>query len=445
MRIFKQNIGRLLSVTLAFLSLTMLPSCINDYSDCQVKDKDGRFHMSFTIVTKNVPGSRAADIVGDQIGTIPENYLDVNDVRMLLFDKDQNFLSDFTPKASVVVRNADFTIYDVRAKLDDPYFVDKINENGTEPIEFYILVLANYSNWGISLPPLQTGLAMTDMFASATTMTILPDSEKLLNAVTDPENRQLFPMAGLQRFSINGINLLGTTESTPFNISNATDGKEVNLLRSLTKIEVIDKVNIGDNEVFTEDDKDNPLRIEKVELDGYMTRGTLIPEMGQWNRNATFETQQVIAPTVPNLAEYMLPPVLNINDPNNPFGPNNGFTGYNVNLVYDERATMLREDKCPVYSGYVFEYSQAALVGVDTTQQPYMRVTTKGSDSEEEPMESLLLPLRLADYSENPPVNVPFLLRNHIYRYEIVGIHQDIRINWTVCPMDNATINIGFN
>lgn len=37
------------------------------------------------------------------------------------------------------------------------------------------------------------------------------------------------------------------------------------------------------------------------------------------------------------------------------------------------------------------------------------------------------------------------LLRNYIYRFEISGVNQDFTLNWTVCPMDEASTSIGFN
>lgn len=440
---FYHNISRWVGVVLASVCLSVLPaSCIEDYDECPPVGGEGPFHLRFTILTKNVPGSRAADIAGEEIGTAPENFLDVNDVRFLIFDDAQSFIADVTPSASVIASNADFTIYDVKAKFDDPYFVDKVNSGSPTPIEFYIFVLANLSDWGITLPPLQKGIPLDDLFTETGPMTVLPDAAKLLNAVSGTGERQLFPMAGLQKFTISPNALLNTSESEPWNLSNGPLGKDVNLLRALAKIEVVDRINIEEGAQFTAEDAENPLRVQSVEFDGYMSRGSLIPAKNQWNRESTFETQQVIAPSVPTGAEYVLPPVLNAD---NTFGPTAGFADYAVALAYDERATALRQDKCPVYSCYVFEYSQTAIPTVPATQQPYCRVTTKGDATADPVMESLLLPLRVADYSVNPPSNVPYLLRNHIYRYEVVAIHQDIMVNWTVCPMDEAEVNIEFN
>lgn len=431
---------RYLGIILTGLSLSVLSSCIEDYGECPEIGGEGPFQLSFTILTKNVPDSRATEAEFDQIGTSPENYLDVNDMRILVFDNNRDFIVDVTPSASVMSKNDIFTIYEVRAKFDDPYFVDKVN-SGDVNIDFYILVLANYSDWGISFPPMQKGVSLESFFADACTMTVLPNTFKLLNAVSDPSWRQLFPMAGLQHFSINGNNLLTSTESDPTDLSVLT-GKEINMLRSLAKIEVVDKVNIGDNEVFTDEDEEDPLRIDKVELNGYMTQGTLLPGYQQWRGSGSPETQQVTAPTVPGTASYVRPPVLN-ND--NSFEPAGSLSGFILNFYKDEAATAMREDKCPVFSCYIFEYSSALLEG--TTQRPYMRITTLAGNVGGDVMESLLLPLRLATYTDdgNPPVNVPYLLRNHIYRFEVVAIHQDVRVNWTVCPMDQASVDITFN
>lgn len=436
---FINSLYRYARVGLATAGIALLvPSCGNDGPDIEPVEADGPLRFSFTIVTKTVNNSRAADLDGDKIGSAPENMLDVNDIRYLIFDADRNLVSDITPKASIVAENDAFTIYNVTAKLDEPYFVDKINSNNAANLEFYIMVLANFGDWGITLPPIQEGLPMQTLFTQGLVMNTLPNSAALLDADTGfPPTRQMFPMAGLQRFVINGNNLLNTTESEPYRLP-----KDIYMLRALSKIEVIDRVNIDDDAVFTNEDRLDPLRVDKVEINGFMNRGTLLPAIDQWNRQSTFETQQVIATTIPGDAEYLTPPTINLNDRENPFVGNSEGRPL-LNFVYDQAATAARTDKCPVFSCYVFEYSSALLNA--TQQRPYLRITTQGGEDEDEPMASLVLPMLLADYGTNPPTPVSNLLRNHIYRYEIVGIYQDIRVNWTVCPMDDATINIGFN
>ena len=119
----------------------------------------------------------------------------------------------------------------------------------------------------------------------------------------------------------------------------------------------------------------------------------------------------------------------------------------------DKFASSLRQDKCPVFSCYVYEYSKTSsqLIGLPATQQPYFIVTTRGYSIDGQVVsQSRVVPVRMADYnaSNGSPTsenNLAGLMRNHIYRFEISGSFQNIQIVWTVCEMDNPQIDIEFN
>lgn len=446
-RIFHRYGQRVLLCLLTVLSV-MLTSCIDDYDNCPAAgEDDGSIYLKVRVLTRSVGSSRAPDIAGDETGFSYENFIDVNDIRFIIFDNAGNLISDITPSAEIKAGDETYSYYDITAKLDDPFFVDNINSNN---INFYILVLANYSGWGITLPPLQTGTTLSDLFAGDRPLTVLPSTAGLMNAGTNEPGQQLFPMAGLQHFIITGLNLLNTTENQPYNLSDVNaGGKNIYMLRSLAKIEIIDRINVPEEEgyVFNDNgkDSDSPLRIDKAEIDGYFDQGLLLPARAQWERNdVNFpETQQVIAPLIPETASYRIPPTLGSD---NTYAPEANFSDCLLNFAYDAAATNLRKDKCPVYSCYVFEYASNRIGGT-SVQAPYFRVTTRGSNSGDEHYESLILPFRMI-YTDNDGIahDRTDLLRNHIYRYEITGISQQVEFNWTVCPMDEAPeINIEFN
>lgn len=434
------------------VSAVGLPSCVNDMGDCPSEEvvKEDGFHLRFTIMTRSDAKTRAADIDGDQEGAGYENFLNVQDIKYLIFDKDCKFITDITAKTETVAENASYTVYNVVANVDDQYFYD--NLNGI--VDFYILCLANHSGWGIKLPTLGRGDGIDELFTDGLVMTELPETYKLQNAAkTENVNKQYFPMSGLQHFRVPGSMLMTSSEGAPYDLSFAT-GKDLNLLRALAKIEIIDKINIVEGGVFDEDyDEDvingnGRFRIDKVEINGYMTQGSLLPAFSQWN---VFETQQVTAPTIPNSAEYVLPPVLNAD---NSFGSSIDLPNLNyiIDFEKDEYAKTLRADKCPVFSGYVYEYLRTSnqMAGIPITQQPYFRVTTRGytASSGQVVAESMVFPVRMANYTNGVATsanNLPQLLRNHIYRFEISGIGQDITVKWTVCDMDNASADIEFN
>lgn len=427
-----------------------MQSCISDADSCPVNEetRKGGIHLRFTIMTRNEGKTKAADIEGEQVGAGYENFLDVKDIKYLIFDKDRKFITDITAKTETVAENASYTVYNVVANIDEPYFYD--NLNGI--VDFYILCLANHSGWGIKLPTLGRGDGIDELFTDGLVMTELPETYKLQNAAkTENVNKQYFPMSGLQHFRVPGSMLMTSSEGAPYDLSFAT-GKDLNLLRALAKIEIIDKINIVEGGVFDEDyDEDvingnGRFRIDKVEINGYMTQGSLLPAFSQWN---VFETQQVTAPTIPNSAEYVLPPVLNAD---NSFGSSLNLFNYRIDFEKDEYAKTLRADKCPVFSGYVYEYLRTSnqMAGIPITQQPYFRVTTRGytASSGQVVAESMVFPVRMANYTNGVATsanNLPQLLRNHIYRFEISGIGQDITVKWTVCDMDNASADIEFN
>lgn len=429
------------------IMLMAMASCVNDSSDCPATPAamtEG-VRLKFSIMTGNDNPVRGADTGGDLTGSGVENYLDISDIRYLIFDKNRQYLTDITPDTKTVTANDRYSVYNVVAKITDKYFFD--NLEGT--VDFYIMTLANHSGWGIDMPRPERGDRMESLFEEGLTMTTLPRAGGL---TADPAHlRQYFPMAGLQHYRVPGSMVATSSEGTPYDLSLAT-GKDVNMLRALAKIEIIDKINIKEGAIF--DDSDNQgqkgwMRIDKVELDGFMDRGNLLPSESRWNTNGVFETQQVSVSSVPKSAKYMTPPALY---PDNSID-NDDSKGYILNFVADEYARSLRRDNCPVFSGYVFEYSKFApqMDEVDTSRMPYFRVTTRGHTdrvSGEVLAESMVLPVRMAKYtngSASPQDNLDALLRNHIYRFEISGIGQELNVKWTVCDMDRAYAEIEFN
>lgn len=441
MKWFVDNIRILAALVLALL-LPGLSACVADDSPCPDDSPRNPFLIKFQIMSAADSGTRAADLDGELEGAGYENYLNVDDIRYLIFDSDRKFVADISTKATTVNSNPEFTLYDVVAEVDAPYFKEHINTT----LDFYILALANYSGWGITIPTLAEGDDMEALFTNGLVATVIPDSGKLRLAVQAEADKQYFPMAGLQRFTFAGNMLETSWEELPYDISAGT-GKTLNLLRALAKIEVIDKINVADGAEF-DAEAERPIKIGSATLNGFVSRGRLLPAMAQWDRNATFETQQVAAPSIPGqtTAEfYSLPPSLNAD---NSIAPADGLTGYTMALTYDAAATAKREDKCPVYSCYVFEYSKT---GIAATQQTYLTVDIPeyiDPNTGTTIVEAATYPLRIAQYTNGYATsanNLDVLMRNHIYRFEITGISTTLRVRWTVCQMDKASAEIEYN
>ena len=238
---------------------------------------------------------------------------------------------------------------------------------------------------------------------------------------------EYIPMAGLQQFTLpqgafNGNNgPEGFVELSPEN-----GNKDINMLRALAKIEVIDQIDLTDNLANAPAGR---VSVEKVELLGYCATGTVLPAYGQWNRNGVLETQQVEAPTMASSLAYR--------------APNSDYLATNQNNALidfhqDKNATKSREDGCQVFSVYTTEYSLAA---IGDAVRPYVRVTVQDPNGGNQG--SRLYQLRLANYAGGTAEDdIDFLLRNHIYRYEITSVSSSIQVGYTVCPWDENRLDV---
>lgn len=420
-------------------------SCVNDYDNCITPASEHTadpVKLRFTIVTRTAMDNhtrqtRAADISGEETGTAPENYLNLagRDIRFLLFDGEQKLLREFTPDADITVAegsaNSNYVTYTVRATIAEPYFARAADGN----LSFYIMVVANgkpYRQNAFALAPGTTTIkAIADQLVAFTlpTRTELPDGSSIGWVPSQPgeADGEYIPMAGLQQFTLpqgafNGNNgPEGFVELSPEN-----GNKDINMLRALAKIEVIDKIDITDNLANAPAGR---VSVEKVELLGYCATGTVLPAYGQWNRNGVLETQQVEAPTMASSLAYR--------------APNSDYLATNQNNALidfhqDKNATKSREDGCPVFSVYTTEYSLAA---IGNAVRPYVRVTVQDPNGGNQG--SRLYQLRLANYAGGTAEDdIDFLLRNHIYRYEITSVSSSIQVGYTVCPWDENRLDV---
>lgn len=401
--------------TVAIAASLLIPSltgCIGENSVCpgdiDAGDSKGGVNIKFAIASNHGSRSRAADLDGTQQGTPPEDYIDVSDMQFMLFDSEQRFLRFLNP---IVSEQTDG--YIATASFEEPTFTAATAGD----IQFYILALANGKSMGSTWVGAERGsTTIADVCASAqnSTLTASPVAWQLLGEGS-PAARQRFPMAGLQNFTVAVSALKASTEAAPVDLSAGSAGRVLNMLRALAKIEVIDKVNyVG---TYDESLAGLPIRLDKVEINGYFTRGNQIPLYSQWSRNVTLpETQQVVSPSIPRSCSYVNPPFF---DPNRVDG---AFDGTILDFEYDSRATAARSDKAPVFSAYVYEFCNPS-EGIVITQPPYIRITTKGDGSSGS---SRILSFRLGKYTAGVSDGdyLPEILRNHIYRYEVQGINE---------------------
>lgn len=471
-------IRRVVAAVMLAASAPFFTSCIwiidkdventpSDYGD----EKDDSFQIRFQMCTRTIDSSRASeanpDLAGNEEGSGAENIINLKDIRYYIFSNDGKFLIDLTPdideQRSFAITK-DYSLYEVVATIDDSQ-TDYFKKNKAGTIDFYLMAIANYSSksgyYDVDLQYLSNSdnlkdLTLDNMFSVSATPVInsLPDTEKLMNAAADTgaENKNYFPMSGLQRFVVSGSWFETQIGDMPIDLTFLT-GKSLNMLRAVAKLEIIDKINIKPDATYDDKKDAGDIRIQDASIDGVMKTARLIPSINQWKRNSTFETQQVENASVTGSGDYLLPPPLGADGSVSATEAATG-TPYSLKFVYDPVETEKRTDHCPVYSCYVWEYVYQE--GIPQDKSPYLSVTVRNPASQDAGSvvsgvtipESTTYHVRLMSDktpSAENPASEQSILRNHIYRYEISGVAAGISINWTVCPMDEASTDITFN
>lgn len=433
MNLFSKYANAVTRLLMTFAIMLSITSCVTESDNCPEPAKgNGTVNLRFTIVTRShmdngTRQSRAADVTGDLEGTAAENYLDLSghDISFLLFDENQRLLRNFTPDVDVsYVPNTNYVKYTVRATIAEPY-LEKVSTQNTD---FFIMVLANGRPYSLNAFILSPGVTtISDVMGQLVAFdlpVVTSTGEGWEPSAPGTSNGQYIPMAGLQKFTLVKGAFDNAGPESFINLSPDGGAKDINMLRALSKIEVIDRIDLEGTY------NPNVVRntyIEKVELLGYNAMGTILPTFNQWNRNDVLETQQVQSPTLPENPQYKIPLSSDAFQ--------NTATGTNINFHADAGAQGLRTDNSPVFSVYPSEYSRS---GIADNPRPYVRITLRtGSQSE-------LYLMKLAEYSIGQPVqdtDLTSLLRNHIYRYE-VRKRSDQELVVTVCPRAEFTTDV---
>lgn len=420
---------------MAFFALLACVCCTDGNKRADGPDFTDSYHLQFAVSTHGGNRSRA-DITGDLPGSTAENYINVagRDLQFLLFDGDRKFLQELSlTDVQLVYTASNYIQYIFHAPVTSQYFKDNINTT----FSFYIMALANGHSMGMTYPVPSVGQTIEDIVQGRggdntgnALLTGKPNTSHLMS--TGSGDVQNFPMAGLQKFTVSGPELKKSTEAIPYNIS--ANGKDINMLRALAKIEVIDHANFTGRYNETTMSR-NRIRVNKVEINGFMNSGSIIPSIGEWTNEDGVETRQVDNTTVPSGASYMAPVTMSIPVQTNP-------ASATIEFVLDPYAKSIEEDNCNVFSGYVYEYDIRRLL--DTQQKPYLRITTLGTQTGTVTEGIDVIPMLLATYTDGTAGEpVASLLRNHIYRFKIVAINNaNLTVQWTVCPMDQVSVNI---
>lgn len=411
---------------------------------CSQKDEPGgsgeRVKLRFSIDLRSlVPtgGARSRAInmpVNTQKGTLGENFIDLSDITFVIFDADRNVLCQMYPTVTPE-DGTEYTRYTVECSMDDPYFTEPKNLN----VDFYIMVLANYSQYSPQNMSFVKGQSMQYIFNTQRPTFGIPEGSpwwyphiETLDGSTGayPTAPQYMPMAGLQHFSVPSADFLSKERiDLP---------DDIYMLRSMAKIEVVDRIDArGSGAATVQPDATRRSSVEKAELMGFYSRGTILPEYSQWNVGTAPETQYVTAPYVPVSIAYANPTAFSLDEPE-------GWR-FRRDLGEDELATAARADGCKVFSVYIPEYGVPATnqqLLADTHPAPpvkaWIQVTVQNpSATGTDDISSVLYELKLTSYNDGASTGTDTpILRNNIYRYEIVAVKSNlVNVEWTVCPM----------
>ena len=386
----------LLSMTLLLLTQT---SCIFDNDiPCGSEDPDLLvINLNLTVPSSST-GTRSA---GDALvpGSKDENYINIDgDYQVLLFDKDgnlvENKLSEFKCKENGV-NGGGMTSYTLTTRLSLSGNEDKVRLS-----KFKVMVLANWESFensntktGFKYPP------FAGYSVSGTTNNIYKDGENFNFTLKDQgdtwvpsiENKQAIPMFGITE----EVDLQFAIDMSKYG-----DGPSFNvpMLRSLAKIEIVDMVPDG-----------KKANIEKCVLTKYNTSGRFIPDITGDNAKWNNDDFQILQPSLPEGVAS---------------STNLQFV-QTTKTVRTEGATADEDKACFVV--YIPEME------IDKTDSPIIQVQLGGSDHD--------YPIYLQKYENGKPKDgdenkYDYLLRNHIYRFNITNVGIDMELTITTDHWD---------
>ena len=418
------------------LMIMMLPitGCINEDSPCGNGENktDNGIAIEFSLTTSLPAKGNSRALIAPtttQNGSLAENYLDLENLTFLLFDNRQELLQIISPYVEPEDRNS-YIKYRVTAFISDPYFLHAT----TEQLTFTMVVLGNNQDLSPQRFGFARGMKLADLFDQAKVgsfaMPIRNNNDNSwIPSIYPGENGQqrgYIPMAGMQTFTVSVADLKKSNPGNPLVLSTDENGKDINMLRALAKIEIVDKIGFING---TQPDIENRSWIEKAELIGHSTRGSIFPTLEQWNLDGNpYETQYVQTVSVPSDNTYVGA------QPTTDFSTDNAAA--NANFFLDAAATALRRDDCRVLSCYLTEYDPADR---GTAYPMWMRLTVHGPGTAGG--SSTLYRLEPAPYVDNEPGQLLSILRNNIYRYEITGIGTELNLTLIVDDWDSQETN----
>lgn len=351
-------------------------------------------------------------------GTADENYVDMQTLSFILADGDGKAIMPFYP--SVTPIDNTYKTYTVISELPQAA-LNKTSSADNQNANFQILVIANARTngvermpYGFSLESYGTNPALESFFGAENSPTFqFPLSGNTTDAGWSPSiaDAHYIPMAGVQNFSVPVSELEKSTPEQPFHLDGGDNGKMINLLRAVARVDVkLSAASVAAG-----------ISITGVTLTGYNTRGALLPAASAWQNGSLFETQYILdneTPTIPS---------------------NNGYA--NTSTLPLVHITKDGDNNVDYWSIYLPEYD---LAQIPTPKFSVKFAQTQGGVTTELPDEDTFTLSKYVDGTVGAPIN---LIRNNLYTYELTKTtttseDASISIKYTVCTMTPITVDI---
>ena len=356
--------------------LPALASCVYDGAPCPEQPDDG-YTINLTIST----GALATRSDGDKIvaGSDAENFIDIagGDYAVFIFDGDGRFVQRFEPGAVTLVQDGTGT---QKYKLSGAF------RPQSELNAIQLMVLANcHNDFGASYNIIEERFdskTLTDIYGNGTDFNFMMPTATAADGTT-PASWQ--PLAGTS-----GIPMFGLSEKMKLDNNPLLNFKKViPMLRSIAKVEIVDNTKDG---------------ITGVSLSKINSNGRIIPDVTknpQWAGDA-----QVINPSLPGTIEYL------------------------ENIVFfNEKRTVDNAEKS-VWVAYIPEMNLSSDKRADQARPTFIVQTTSGKRYTDVKFDNYLK-------GEQATANkLDYVLRNHIYHYDVDMISAQLILNLTVLPWD---------
>lgn len=379
-------------------SVTLLAGCISDYDECQPATSAADAEVSLSIrmiVPSAMPYTRAAGHE-EELGNAAESYIDIDpnapDFRVVVFDAESGWqMLEFDAASVDAIKIEDVSGSDNLVA----YTLTTKNINNKwaglkSDMKIQVMVLANWkdfdrrSTYGFDNTCIKDGSATNNIFLNGTDYNFTMPNTTSEAWIPSIENKKLIPMCGISDvIDVNLDEQNRTTKIAPVNI---------NMVRSIAKVEIVD---------YTEK---HP--IANVTLSHRVNTGRFIPNLianSGWNQG----NAQMSLPSIPS-----------------------GFSMAAGNQRFSSSNPAGSE--ATVWSFYLPEIDFTSSPAKDN--RPAVQITYNNGTY------AFQLDNNVKKASKGNPASgdgtLDYVLRNHIYRYNITESGSELQVALDVLPWD---------